>query len=237
MFTRREYLLNSIEMVKDIPMLRMDDVRRARALALLARADQSDPLVPHVNEMLADPRGSGPEKVGPFGRLERGVRARLLRAADRPAFKRVVISLVVVWVSLLLVQLVGLTVFTDLYSPNQEVFRLGGRITNVPFDPGEKRFVLWAIGISTGVALAFALTGLYRLVRGNTLGALILFERALLIAIFFLQVFAFVHSQFSAVFGLLVDLGLFVAVRALLVQEYERRSGTKPPDGDFIADR
>ena len=237
MFTRREYLLNSIEMLKDIPMLRMDEVRRTRALTLLARADQSDPLVPHVEEMLADPRGSGPEKVGPLGRLVRGGRARLLGAADRPAFKRVVIVLVVIWMSFLLVQLVGLIVFTDLYSPNQEVFRLGGRITNVPFDPGERRFVLWAIGISTGVALAFALPGLYRLVRGNTIGALILFERALLVAIFFLQVFAFVHSQFSAVFGLLVDLGLFVAVRALLVQEYERRPVMKPLDGDLIADR
>jgi hypothetical protein len=41
------------------------------------------------------------------------------------------------------------------------------------------------------------------------------FERALLVAIFVTQVFAFVESQFGAVFGLGVDLLLLVALRSL----------------------
>ena len=53
--------------------------------------------------------------------------------------------------------------------------------------------------------------------------AFIMLERALLISIFFTQVFAFVHEQFGAVAGLLVDLALFFAVRAILNQELERR--------------
>ena len=42
-----------------------------------------------------------------------------------------------------------------------------------------------------------------------------LFERALLVAIFFTQVFAFVESQFGAVFGLAVDLVLLAGLRAV----------------------
>ena len=42
-----------------------------------------------------------------------------------------------------------------------------------------------------------------------------LFERALLVAILFTQVFAFVESQFGAVFGLAVDLVLLACLRAV----------------------
>ena len=58
-----------------------------------------------------------------------------------------------------------------------------------------------------------------------------MFERAVLVSIFFTQVFAFVYSQFAAVFGLFFDLILFVAVRATLSRELELedlRSDTKP---------
>ena len=59
-----------------------------------------------------------------------------------------------------------------------------------------------------------------------------MFERALLISIFFIQVFAFVHSQFAAVFGLVVNVLLFFAVRSILAQELEQeaagRAGGSP---------
>jgi hypothetical protein len=222
-FTRREYLLNSIDLLKEIPMLRMDEPRRSRALTLLARADQSDPLVPHLAQMLDDRRCGQPRKDGRLKALWNRERARLLGAVDRPEFTRVVVSLVIVWVGLLGVQLVGLISFSGVHAPDQAVLRFGGRITNVPFDPNEKRFVQWTIFVATLIALTFALAGVRRLMRRDTPGGLLLFERALLVAIFFLQVFAFVHSQFAAVAGLVVDLGLFVSVRALLTQESERQ--------------
>jgi len=60
--------------------------------------------------------------------------------------------------------------------------------------------------------------------KGRRAGAFEMFERALLVSIFFTQVFAFVHSQFAAVFGLAVDLLLFVAVRAILGRELDREA-------------
>ena len=80
-----------------------------------------------------------------------------------------------------------------------------------------------AVAVSSAVAAAFAVVGLIRLVQGRRERAFIMLERALLISIFFTQVFAFVHEQFGAVAGLLVDLALFFAVRAILNQELERR--------------
>ena len=51
-----------------------------------------------------------------------------------------------------------------------------------------------------------------------------MFERALLISIFLIQVFAFAHAQFAAVIGLIIDLALFLAVREILSQEFEREA-------------
>jgi hypothetical protein len=51
------------------------------------------------------------------------------------------------------------------------------------------------------------------------------FERALFVSIFVTRVFAFVESQFAAVFGLAVDLLLLITVRAMA--NYERSAGQR----------
>jgi hypothetical protein len=173
--------------------------------------------------MLSDPRCLHPRRLGPIGRMNRRGREWLRAAVDLPGFQEVVIAAVIVWMLSLVVQLLGVTYLTDLTVPHQQVLKYGTRISNVPFDRDQRDFVWQAIAVSTVAAIGFAGAGLVRLVRGNRRGAFVLFERGLLVAIFFLQVFAFAHSQFSAVFGLLVDLALFVAVRVVLLQEYERK--------------
>jgi hypothetical protein len=68
--------------------------------------------------------------------------------------------------------------------------------------------------------------GLWKLKRGSRLDAYRMFERALLVSIFGTRVFAFVESQFGAVFGLAIDLLLLVTVR--YVAEQERRLEAPP---------
>ena len=233
-FTKREYLLNTIEMVKDVPMFRLGHERRARALAMLARADQADPLVPHLHRMLDDPRALHPRRPWPITRLLRRLRDGLLGAVERPGFQQLVIVLICIWVASLLAQIIAVTWFTNVYAHPQPVLRLGSKITNVPIDPGQRQFLWWAVTISTVVAAAFAITGLVKLVRGQRERAFVLLERALLVSIFFTQVFAFVHTQFAAVLGLVIDLGLFFAVREVLTHDIEKRtleeSGLPPED-------
>ena len=77
-FTRREYLLNTIEAVKELPMMRMSEERRQRAMRMLERTDPADPLVPHLQRMLDDPRAGVTPHVGPITRAVHAVQARLL---------------------------------------------------------------------------------------------------------------------------------------------------------------
>ncbi len=221
-FTRREYLLNTIEMIKDVPLLRMGEERRERAHRLLARADQSDPLVPLLRQMLDDPRALHPCRKLPGAHHVARLRARLLQAVDRPGFERLVVVLVGVWVFGLLLQVAGLTAYTTPHLAGQEVFRLGTHVTNIPLSDGERGFIRWALALSTLLAVALAIIGLVRFVHGNRKAAFAMFERALLVSILLIQVFAFAHAQFAAAIGLIIDLALFLAVREILAQEYER---------------
>jgi hypothetical protein len=226
-FSPREYLLNAIELTKDVPLLRLGRERRRHALALLDRADPADPLVPHVRAMLDDPRALDERPAWPGRRLVRRIRRELLERAEHPGFEKLTVALIAVWVTLLVTQIVIVVWFTGTHLHRQQPFRLGGRITSVSLDSEDRAFVIWAVTLSTAVAAAFAVTGLVQLVRGLRRQAFEMLERALLVSIFFTQVFAFVHTQFEAVIGLLVDLVLFLMVRTVLTREIERRPPRK----------
>ena len=139
-FTRREYLLNTIEMIKDVPLLRMGDERRA-ACEQAARASRS------VRSAGAAPAPDA--RRSPCAAIRAGswpgahhvarLRARLLQAVDRPGFERLVVVLVGVWVFALLLQVAGLTAYTTPHLDGQEVFRLGSHVTNIPLSDGGAR--------------------------------------------------------------------------------------------------
>ena len=79
--------------------------------------------------------------------------------------------------------------------------------------------------------------GLVRLHRRLRLDAYRMFTYALLVAIFVTRVFAFVESQFGAVFGLGVDLLLLVTVRYMSEQErhLERAREREPAPREVAA--
>jgi hypothetical protein len=104
------------------------------------------------------------------------------------------------------------------------VFRLGHRITNNPLGPGEADFLRWADFTASLATTGFVLAGLVYVRRGRAAAGFAMFERALLVALFFTQVFAFAYSQFAAVFGFFFDLALFVAVRAIVSRQLEHEA-------------
>jgi putative intracellular protease/amidase len=220
----RESLVNAIELVKEAALHTMDEPRRRKALALLARADQSEPLVPELRHMLEDVRTRPARPRSAAARSLRRLRQWFFAVVDRPWFSSAVGAFFAVWAVASLVQIVGLVVFETAGLSSPEVFRLGENITNDPLGDGERTFLEVANLTASVVAAAFVLVGLDRLAKGRRAGAFAMFERALLVSIFFTQVFAFVQSQFAAVFGLAVDLLLFIAVRAVLGRELEREA-------------
>jgi hypothetical protein len=218
-FTQREYLVNVVELVKEAALGDMDEASRQRALALLADADQSDPLVDSLRTMLERVPSRPTRAPSRVTRLARRARAWYFGLVERPIFDRLLVAFFTVWALASLMQIVALIVWDTAGLGRIEVFRIGALITNNPLGENEVAFLEWLDLAASLVATGFVVTGLFRINRGRRAGAYAMFERALLVAIFFTQVFAFVHSQFAAVFGLVVDIALFVAVRGILTNQ------------------
>jgi hypothetical protein len=72
---------------------------------------------------------------------------------------------------------------------------------------------------STAASAVFVAIGILRLREGRRSDAYRMFDHALLISIFLTRVFAFVESQFGAVFGLGIDLLLLSTLRYAAAQE------------------
>ena len=120
---------------------------------------------------------------------------------------------------------------------------LGGAARGYASDAiGRLTFVNIASLASSLVSAALVVSGLLRLRAGARVAAYEEFERALFVSIFVTRVFAFVESQFAAVFGLGIDLLLLITVRAMANAERSadqrrrgRASSNSPSQTSFAA--
>jgi hypothetical protein len=222
-YTQREYLVNAVELLKDAAEGTMDEAERRRALALLERADQSDPLVPEVRRMLEGAAILPARPSSTLVRATRRVRASFIEFVERPWFSTALVAFLGVWAVVSLVQIATLVAFGTTDEGSVEVFRIGDAITNDPLGDGERSFIRVANLAASVVATILVVVGLWRIRQGRRTAGLAMFERALLVSIFFTQVFAFIHSQFAAVFGLAINVLLFLLVRTLLGRELKTR--------------
>jgi hypothetical protein len=207
--TQRESLLNAIDLFAEAARHRLDARQREHALRLLDAADQDDPLVPRLRDLLEHVE---PVPAGPPSRLDRwaaAVRGWLARLAARPRFATALTVLFGVWAVLTLIGTFELTLSLFM--------RLGGAhpgFVGDSFDDLELHN--YASMIASAVAAVLVIAGIRRLRKGDRLGGLRDFDRALLLSILVTQVFNFVESQFGAVFGLAVNLLLLAGVRQLM---------------------
>jgi hypothetical protein len=204
----RDELANAVDLLGEAATHELDEQERARALALLNRADPADPLVAPLRalfESLAARPVAPPRRLA---RMSAGARARLARLEAWAGFPALVSWLFVAWAVLSAAGVVELVLAVG--------FRIEGAHPGYVSDRlGDLRLVNIASLASSFASAALVAAGVLRLRQDRRPDAYRLFERALLVAIFVTQVFAFVESQFGAVFGLAVDLLLLAGLRAV----------------------
>lgn len=213
-FSEREYLFNAIDIFAEASRHDLDEREKARALELLDKAGD-DPLVAPMRELL---RRTDAIPVAPPGRVSRlaaAGRDRYFHLVERRGFRRALSWIFGLWAAVSVLQVVVLVFAVGL--------KIGGAQKGFSSDDlASLRIPNIASAISSGVAAGFMLSGLRRLHRHRALAAYQQFDRALLVQIFVTQIFVFVESSFSALFGLLVSILLLVTVRYLERRELER---------------
>lgn len=213
-----ERVRNAIELIGEATDGPFREEYRDRALRLLDGVSTENPLREPLLA-LACRLETTPDPDPPwYRRLADSVAARYAGWTEHRWFHRVVISVFVVWALASIVAILGL-VFSFGFS--DDAARHGFESDSFQ----NLTFTNWASVCSTGTSAVLVVIGLERLLRGERLDAYVWLSRALLISIFITRVFAFVESQFGALFGLAIDVLLLISIRLMARQERRTAAG------------
>ena len=209
-----ERAANAVYLAIDATHGRLHERERERAIALLAQADATDPLVVPLRNLLTGMRGLPTPPPRFYERWAEHARAAYLRATRWRGFRPLVTTIFVIWALAGLVLVLG-AVFSV-------AIEVGGARRGYESDALED---LGFLNVATTLCYMASTVCVVRgvaMLRRDRIGAYRWFERALLIAILLTHVFIFVESQFGAVFGLGLDILLLLAVRSMIHAEEGR---------------
>ena len=209
-----ERAANAIYLAIDASHGRLHERDRKRAVALLGDADDADPLLGPLRNLLSELQGLPTPPPRFYERWADGARKAYLRATRQRAFRPAVTVVFVLWA------LTGLTFVATM------VFSFGVQLGHARSgyasdDLADLNFLNVATTVCYVLSTTCVVIGLTRL-RRDRLAAYRWFERALLVSILLTHVFIFVESQFGAVFGVGVDIVLLLGVRSMINAEQGR---------------
>ena len=220
----REYLVNAIDMVTEAARRGLDRRDRRLALEMLAQADPDDPLYAPTRRLLDEIEAVPTPPPRFYERWARGVRELYARIVETKWFPRLIAAVFVIWALASAIEILALIVAAG--------FAIEGGTDVVRFsdllDGDSPSFVSIASVAASVVVGVLVIVGAWRLRARDRMGAYRLFERAMLVQIFVADFFSFVESQFSAVFGVAVDVLLLITVRYMIRRELEREPVSGP---------
>jgi hypothetical protein len=203
-----DQLANAVDLLGDAARGDLDEAERARALALLRRADQDDPLVAPLRGLFEELPARPVARPGAATRGAAAVRGLARRFASWPGFPTFVSTLFAAWAALSVASVFALVLPLEL--------NVGGAYRGYASDRlGDLEVANVASLASSLVSALLVGRGVLDLRRGRRADAYRNFERALLVAILVTRVLSFFESQFGAVFGLAADLLLLLALHSL----------------------
>jgi hypothetical protein len=217
-FTEREYLVNAVSSLVEAARQDLDEDRRGQAIELLDKADPDDPMTAGVRELLQTVEARPARRPSRPMRVTDAIRRRYFALLDHPRFARFLVAVFIVWALVSVLQLTAAALSFEIW--------VGDGFRVFINEANDVTFVNIASLISALASATLVATGVRQMARGQRLRAYRWFDRALLVAIFIGQFFAFIEWQFGAVFGLSLDILLLVTVRYMIRRERDLELGT-----------
>jgi hypothetical protein len=224
--TPHEYLVNAIDMVTEAARRDLNEGERRRALAMLDRADPDDPLVVPTHRLLREIEAVPTPAPRFYEHWALAVRDFYSRIVDTKWFPRLIGAVFVIWALGSVVEILTLVLAAGfaLEGADDVPVRLSDLL-----EGDSASFVSVASLAASVVVGVLVIAGGLRLRARDRMGAYRLFERAMLVQIFVADFFSFVESEFSAVFGMAIDVLLLITVRFMIRREREREIAAGPP--------
>jgi hypothetical protein len=199
-FTAQECLANAMVLLSEAAHRDLTERDRVFVRRLLEHSEHSEPLVEPLTEVLNRLECKPVPPPGFLARRGRRLRAWYFSVMEEPWFAIVLVAVFVAVAGVTLVQ-VGLDA-SQILNGHQHLH------------------VISVTGLASSlVASGLILVGLIHL-RQSRMAAYRWFDHALMVQVFFTEVFAFLENQFGAVFGLLLNLALLLTLRAMIHAEW-----------------
>jgi len=214
-YSKREYLMNALRELEEVVSHDLDQEEKNKAMELLEKCDPDDPVVKSLQELFDKidlvpiPQ---PKKLAKTQNYFRDLYQKFVNT------KGFITGLIVFFIAQLIIRLTnafflvflhgfGWTSILDL----KIVGHVGEKMLNLTW-------VDWGhLGFSFLSAI-FVILGIY-FIRTSKLKAYKMFERSVLISIFFVQGFTFYKEQFSAMLGLVFNILILLTLHFIIKRE------------------
>ena len=196
--TKNEYLLNAIEMVKEAVLNDLDIEEKKQAREYLKRSDQDDPVVSLLSKLLGELDVISNTAPSILTKIRQNIRSFYLRLARSHLVGKVIVAIQALQTVVTFFLLLFLLPRRHLLTFDE----IGNLITSL-------------------AAAIFVLIGLMHL-KSSRARAYHYFRLGMLINIFLTQFFVFYRSQFSAVFGLFLNISILIVINYVLALDEKR---------------
>jgi hypothetical protein len=202
--TRQEYLVNALELIKDLAHEDLDEDEKRRVDDYLAQGDPADPLVVSLRALLAEIKPIPLPRPSIVGRARRRLRHFYGRLIDWRWFRLGLVA----FFALYSIVTISVNLAYAVIAP-----ALAGSIGGITLS-----FVELAVLASSLVVAGLNVVGIVRL-GWSRLGAYQTFRLGILVSIFFTQFFSFYAEQLAALLGLALNVLTLEAIRYLIREE------------------
>ena len=198
--TDKEYAINALDGIKEAVLYDLDSEEKQKALSLFEKSDKKNPVVVELISILKRAHTINPPKASVFIILKQKLSKIYFRLTRNNKFIKILISLFAIS-SIINLIFIFFVRFAILKAP--EILTLS--------DYGEI--------ITSIISSIFVFIGIFFLKKGNRLYAFEMYKYAIMISIFFTQIFIFYQNQLTALFTLSINILLYTTIRYVISQE------------------
>lgn len=209
-FTDKEYLVNSIELMKDAVINDLDSNEKTLAMHYLAQSRSNDKITRTLRKLYNEIETTKPPAPHPITRIKMYLQKKYFTIISVPWFKNIVVAF-------FLIQGLYSLIITVLLLIERNVFLLPTFLLPHSFTTSSYNLIHL---ISTLLSILFLLIGISRIYISR-LSAYIMFKRSILISILLTQVFVFYYSPVRAMTTLLFNIIILITLNYLIETESE----------------
>lgn len=216
--SEKEYIVNALNELKEIPSGTLDQSDKDRAINYLYESGASGEFIDSVKKIFSNAQVASPRKPGRYTRIKKFLSAHYENLTRYRFFNLGLILFFVLEFAVTITYIISLTFLIgigwDRLSGVEMIEEVNHRLMTLSFIEIAEFFSSLLSGL-------FVFAGIY-LLRKSRLRAYIMFKRSVLVSIFLTQFFLFYKEQFSAMTGLLFNILILVALEFMIDREKER---------------